>query len=145
MKKIIVVLLVSILVINCSDNDSNNHSEALKQALHGKWQLISQTYFDPENPNGGPHVVQNGHFFKFETDGRFISKSYDNQIVVDGVYSITNDSIITFRYNDNFGLIVVNRIRELNQTTLTLDGDVTPDNSACFEGCANIYTKRPND
>jgi hypothetical protein len=145
MKKIIVLLFVSILVTNCSKNDATSQSEILKQAIQGKWQLTSQTYFDPENPNGGPHVVQNGHFFKFETDGRFISKSYDDQIVVDGVYSITNDSIITFRYNDNFGLIVVNRIRELNQTTLNLDGDVTPDNSACFEGCANIYTKRPND
>ena len=145
MKKSILLLLIAILVINCSDNDSNNQSEALKQALQGKWQLTSQAYFDPENPSGGPHVVQNGHFFIFEIDGRFISKSYDNQIVVDGVYTITNDSIITFRYNDNFELIVVNRIRELNQATLDLDGDLTPDGSACIEGCAAIYTKRAND
>jgi hypothetical protein len=144
MKKYILFLLLSVMAIGCSKNDATSQSELLKQAIQGKWQLTSQAFFDPENPNN-PHLVVNGHFLFFNPDQSFVEKSYDNQIVISGNYSIDNNGIIHLRYSDASNSTFVKKITKLDLTTLHLSDDLTSDGSACFEGCADIYTKRPND
>jgi hypothetical protein len=143
MKKIIVLLLVSILVINCSDNDSNNQSEALKQAIQGKWQLTGNLYFDVEgsNPFQFFHPVTNGYHYQFNLDGSFTSDEMAN--FTGGTYTIDSQNVITLTFINGNQPNQTKRkhISTINATGMDLDYSL-PGLPPCFEGCGERFEKK---
>jgi hypothetical protein len=147
MKKHILFLLLSVMVISCSKNDATSQSELLKQAIQGKWLATASIYYDPTDPlDNFLHPVSGEYILGFNLDGTFTS-SFPNpldtsiQQFKQGRFTISNDSIITLEYIENGQVndISQKKITLLNTTTLDVTSDIE---GACIELCGERYSKQ---
>lgn len=139
MKKIIVIIITAIVFASCS-KDSDTNAQFNVSKIAGKWQLVEILAFNPDNPDG-PNLVSNGAILNLKLDGTFTSN--DNVTYHGGTYSVSTDSIISLNY-ETFAVsseTIFQKIRNLSDSELVLDGDLSDSGTACAEGCAARYSK----
>jgi uncharacterized protein YcfL len=109
MKKIIIIIVVSIALFSCSSNDESNETStsSFKRTITNKGDIINEMYITE---------------YKFDSEGKVIKEINTNQF-----YPVYN-SISTFKY-DNQGRVIkeirnneVNTIVEWNGNVATLYG-----------------------
>lgn len=142
MKKIILILVSITTFISCTKNDTEEIiKNTIPKELIGKWQYVEELDYNPP----GPYLITNGIIINLKADGTFNSTLYDNSNNINGTYTISTDSIIT--YNNEINNIIQIKKQKLSSYSaneLILDNDYLG-SGACTEGCAERYSKLNND
>ena len=106
MKKIFLTLITCTILLGCSKNEENTNlvsvnKNKMKEDLIGSWKLIGY-YSDEINPETGTNYFalnsETNDKIKLKSDNTIFSY-FNNSII--GIYSVSQDSIITFYYNSN--------------------------------------------
>lgn len=136
MKKITFIPILTLFLLNCSDNNNQLTSFDITPIL-GKWQYVEYLDYDPP----GPYLIDNGPIIELKADGTFVSPEVPNY--PNGTFSVSSDSIITFTSQVNATTFTKKqKINIYSETEMILDNDLSPPGQiGCIEGCAERYTK----
>ncbi|MFY7741939.1 MAG: hypothetical protein ACOVQR_04780 [Flavobacterium sp.] len=136
MKKIIFIPILTLFLLNCSDNNNQLTSFDITPIL-GKWEYVEYLGYDPP----GPYLIDNGPIIELKADGTFVSPEVPNY--PNGTFSVSSDSIITFTSRLNATTYSKKQIINFySETEMILDIDLSPPGQiGCIEGCAERYAK----
>jgi hypothetical protein len=136
MKKIILIAMLFLTFINCSDNSNNNKTTAFNvSSIKGKWQYVEELDYNPP----GPYLITDGPTIELYSNGTFISNEIANY--PNGTFTVSTDSVITLSYQSNVDTYIkLKKITSISNTGLILDNDYSG-SGACTEGCAERYEK----
>ncbi len=135
MKKVIILCLLIITSINCSDNSSISTPSFNVSPILGKWQYVEELDYNPP----GPYLITNGPIIDLNSDGTFTSNELTNYS--GGTFTVSMDSIISLKYISNTNTYTkLKKINLYNDNKLILDNDYLG-TGGCVEGCAERYSR----
>jgi len=136
MKKVILISILFLTFINCSENSKTESLTFNISRILGKWQYVEELDYNPP----GPYLITNGPIIDLNSDGTFTSNEIINY--PNGIYTVSLDSIITLTYLSNASNYIIKqkKINFFSNTQLILDNDYSG-SGGCVEGCAERYEK----
>ena len=132
MKKILIIPIFLLVILNCSKSDNNETN--IPPDLIGKWQFKSILGIEIVN-------IYNGGIIEFKQDNTFSSTIlgyYPDYL--GGTYTISPSKEITLIYNQSITYpdqLRTTQIVSLNSDELVLN----PTDRTCDEGCEEVYSK----
>lgn len=120
-----------LLILSCGKDEDT--LPTVTNELHGKWQLEA-TKISPGDIVENWTMVANGPMFEFKTNGSYTDNAKACGIVVNGIYSTTDD-ILTLRYHCKGDAIETNFNMNFSEGMLILS------NVGCIEECSYKYRK----
>ena len=104
MKKIILILIISLTLFGCSKNEESTSpiipQTSVPAELIGSWKFVGiYNYFDIDQTDN-PYIeyYDNGTVLHFNSNNTF---SQDGEINSNGIYTVSVDSILTRFYSNN--------------------------------------------
>ncbi|MFC7357503.1 lipocalin family protein [Jejudonia soesokkakensis] len=133
MKKLSLLLLLSIFIVSCASEDKT--LEFTADNLIGTWKLV-EAYADPGDGSGTYQPVTNGYTFTLNSDGTFTSERISE--CESGTYSIQENAKLVFQFDcENYSEIFVDTAKFDGSKLVT--SPLSP--IVCTDGCGNKFKK----
>jgi hypothetical protein len=135
MKKIIFILGIIVLTINCGSSNNQTISN-LQNSIIGTWNMI-EVYEDYGQVNPQWEKFTIGFDYTFNTDGTFYSNRFNCD---NGTYILKNDNYVTVNLNCSGNQLHLPHKFTFENGLLI----ITLDSKDCDEGCPGEKFKRIN-